>query len=131
MEIKENDSSFEAEKTGGISIEKEFDQIINDQAKIFWTSVKRLIVFIVNFITHVLDYFKRLFLHAERHKPFIANLSKIKAEFKDAPVKNCGIFEGVYDEVTDDIIHKLIIESDSLDTKTREILGNNKLVVLA
>lgn len=100
-------------------------------ARAFWNAIKRLVIAIVNFFTHVLDYFKRLLLRPERHKPFIADLSKLKQEIKDAPVKNCGIFEGVYDEVTDDIIHTQIVESNSLDAKTREILGNEKLVVLS
>lgn len=99
-------------------------------ARAFWNAIKRLVTAIVNFFTHVVTYFKNLFLQKHRHKPFIADLSKLKAEIKDAPVKNCGIFEGVYDEVTDDIIHTQFVESDSLDAQTREILGNDKLVVL-
>lgn len=97
----------------------------------FWNAVKRLVAAIVNFFTHVLKYFKGLFLQQHRHKPFIADLSKLKAEIKDAPVKNCGIFQGVYDEQTDDIIHTQVVEASSLDAETRNILGNDKLVVLS
>ena len=47
-------------------------------------------------------------------------------EFKDmlkvAPQKNVGIFEGVYDEVEDEIVSSQFIEADGLDAKTREIL---------
>lgn len=110
-------------------IEK-INQNISSQKVEFWNTVKRLVVAVVNFFTHVLDYFRKLLLRLERHKPFIADLSKLKAEIKDEPVKNCGIFQGVYDEYTDEIIHTQVVESNSLDAKTREVLGNDKLVVL-
>lgn len=100
-------------------------------ARAFWNAIKRLVAAIVNFFTHVVSYFRNLRLQKNRHKPFVADLSKLKAEINDAPVKNCGIFEGVYDEVTDDIIHTQLVESDTLDAKTQEMLGNDKLVVLA
>ena len=103
---------------------------LKEAGRAFWNAIKRLVVAVVNFFTHVRDYFRKLFLRPERHKPFVADLSKLKAEIKDAPVKNCGIFQGVYDEYTDEIIHTQVVESNSLDAKTREVLGNDKLVVL-
>jgi hypothetical protein len=44
--------------------------------------------------------------------------------------KNVGIIQGVYNEVTDEITHAEYIEADGLDNQTRDILGNEKLVVL-
>lgn len=99
-------------------------------AQSFWNAIKRFVVAVVNFFSHVLNYFKGLHLQKQRHTPFLADLRKLKSEIKNAPVKNCGIFEGVYDEYTDEIIHSQVVESDSLDAKTREILGNDKMVVL-
>lgn len=106
-------------------------EIIKGAARAFWNAIKRLWRAVVNFLTDVVNYFKGLFLKKDRHKPFMADLSKLKAEIKDAPVKNCGIFQGVYDQDTDEIIHTQVVESNSLDAKTREILGNDKLVVLS
>lgn len=48
-----------------------------------------------------------------------------------APTKNVGIFEGVYDEATDEIVENRFIEADALDPKTREVLGDEDLVVLS
>ena len=111
--------------------EAEIDRINKEIEIFYWNSIKRLWRVVVNFLTDVVYYFKGLFLHREHHKPFIADLSKLKADIKDAPFKSCGIFEGVYDEVLDEIIHTRLVESNSLDSKTREILGNDKLVVLS
>lgn len=97
----------------------------------FWNAIKHLVTVIVNFFKHVVTYFKNLALQKYRHKPFIADLSSIKAEIRNAPVKDCGIFQGVYDVVTDDIIHTQVVEANSVDAKTREVLGNDKLVVLS
>ena len=48
-----------------------------------------------------------------------------------APVKDVGIFKGVYNEETDEITHNEYIEADALDQKTQQVLGKEELVVLA
>ena len=99
-------------------------------AAAFWNAVKRLWRAVVNFIANVVGYFKSLVLDRKKHKPFVADMSRMKAEIRNAPVKDCGIFEGVYNEETDELEHCQIIEAERLDDKTKEVLGNDPLVVL-
>lgn len=96
----------------------------------FWKAIKRLFEAIVNFFEHIVNYFKNLALNKNKHKPFVADLEKLKDEIRNAPIRDCGIFEGVYNEETDEIEHTRIIETDELDAKTRSILNGDPLVVL-
>ncbi len=61
----------------------------------------------------------------------MADAKAFKEMLKTAPTKNVGIFEGVYDETTDEIIANQFIEADAVDTKTKEVLGEEDLVVLS
>ena len=92
--------------------------------------IKTIITKILNFMQHVVNYFRGLMLAPKKDVPFVAQGEEFKQMIKDAPVKNCGIFEAVYNEETDEIEHAEYIAADQLDAKTREILGNEKLVVL-
>lgn len=93
---------------------------------------KKIINGILNFSRHVLGWFRSLPLNQKRDVPFIANADK--AEFrkmiKEAPVKNVGVFQGVYNEELDEITYNEYIQADALDEKTREILGKESLVIL-
>lgn len=93
--------------------------------------VKRVINGIFNFLAHCVNWFKSLRLDKNRHVPFVANGNQFKEMLQKAPTKNVGIFEGVYDEVTDEIVENRFIEADALDPKTREVLGDEDLVVLS
>ncbi|MDE6824863.1 MAG: hypothetical protein K2J27_09115 [Duncaniella sp.] len=97
----------------------------------FWNAVKRLWRAVVNFFKNVVEYFRKLRLDRNKHKPFIADLTQLKPKIKNAPVRNVGIFEGVYNEETDEIEHAQIIEADRLDDKTKDILDNDPLVILS
>ena len=103
----------------------------------FWNAVKRLWRAVVNFFENVVLYFKNLVLNITKHIPFLGKrgkldaLEKLKNEIHNAPVKKVGgIFEGVLNEETGEIEHFQIIESDRLDEQTRNILGDDDLVVL-
>ena len=50
---------------------------------------------------------------------------------KTAPKKNVGIFEGVYNEETDEITANRYLDADRLDAKTKEVLEREPLVVLS
>lgn len=50
---------------------------------------------------------------------------------KTAPKKDVGIFEGVYNEEEDEIVSHRYLDADSLDARTKEILGKEPLVVLS
>lgn len=93
--------------------------------------VKRIINGIFSFAQHCVQWFKEQRLDKNKHVPFVANEDKFKEMLKTAPVKNVGIFQGVYDEEVDEIISSEVIEADALDAKTRQVLGNEDLVVLA
>jgi hypothetical protein len=45
--------------------------------------------------------------------------------------KKESLFVGVYDEEKEEIVHAKFIETDELDAKTREVLGNEDLIVLS
>ena len=47
-----------------------------------------------------------------------------------APKKNVGIFQGVYNDQTDEIEHAEYIDADNIDSKTKDVLGRESLVVL-
>jgi hypothetical protein len=101
-----------------------------------WQYIKNICKIIINgilnFSRHVVGWFKSLSLKQNRDVPFIANADK--AEFrqmiKEAPVKNVGIFQGVYNEETDEITYNEYIQADALDNQTRQVLGKESLVVL-
>lgn len=96
--------------------------------------IKNIVITIIrgvlNFTQQVINYFKNLNLDQRKHIPFIANKSYFKDQVKNAPVVDCGIFQGVYNEVIDDFEHVNEIKADSLDEQTKNILGKQELVVL-
>lgn len=99
--------------------------------------IKKLIVRIIegclNFAKNVVGWFRTLKLRQGRDVPFIANANQpeFKEMLKKAPVKEVGIFQGVYNEEIDEITHHQYIEADELDEKTRQILDDDVLTVLA
>lgn len=93
--------------------------------------VKYIIRGILNFATHVVGWFRKIYnLDQEVDTPFIADAEQFKDMLKTAPTKNVGIFQGVYNEEEDEITHHQYLEADAVDAKTREVLGNEDLVVL-
>lgn len=93
--------------------------------------VKTIVTAIVNFAKEVVGYFKNLRLNQRKDMPFLANSERFKGMIKNAPRKSVGIFEGVYDEEADEITNAQYISADQIDQKTREVLGNEELVVLS
>ena len=105
--------------------------LIKDAIRWITNLIKKVIDGFFNFIANCVNWFKSLRLDKNRHVPFIAKGNEFKDMLKVAPQKNVGIFEGVYDEVEDEIVSSQFIEADGLDAKTREILNNEPLVVLS
>lgn len=93
--------------------------------------VRKVIQGIFQFAKQVVGWFRSLTLDREKHTPFIADAQEFKEMLKTAPKKDVGIFEGVYDEEADEIVANRYIEADKLDQKTKEVLGNEPLVVLS
>lgn len=86
---------------------------------------------VLNFFQAVVGWFKSLRLNPKKDIPFIANKESFKEKLRSAPKKSVGIFEGVYSEDTDEISHIREVEADALDAQTRQVLGNEELVVLS
>ncbi len=96
-------------------------------------ALKRLVIRFIQFFKHVVSWFKQLSLDPQEDTPFIVDAEKMSELLNDAPVVECGIFEGVYNEETNTITHHRLIESDDIDDQTENILSrsNNGLVVLS
>lgn len=94
--------------------------------------VKTIINGVFNFFREVVDYFKELALDQRKHTPFIADSTspEFREMLQKAPVKDVGIFEGVYNEQTEEIEDARMVEADELDNQTKKILGKEPLVVL-
>ena len=92
--------------------------------------VRKVINGILNFTKQVVNWFKSLRLDPQKDTPFIADASEFKEMLKAAPKKNVGIFEGVYNEETDEITANRYLDADEVDQKTKDVLGNESLVVL-
>jgi hypothetical protein len=120
---------------------EELIQLIKNAFQYIKNLIRKIVDGILNFAKHVVGWFKSLNLIQGQDIPFLANKEQFKETLKKAPVKHAGIFtteteknvgiiQGVYNEVTDEITHAEYIEADGLDNQTRDILGNEKLVVL-
>lgn len=84
----------------------------------------------LNFL-EVVNWFKTLKLDKNKHVPFVAKASAMKDKLSIQPTKKESLFIGVYDEEKDEIVHAKLIEADELDSKTREVLGTEDLIVLS
>ncbi|MCF0207007.1 MAG: hypothetical protein HUK15_06215 [Bacteroidales bacterium] len=93
--------------------------------------VTKIIRALINFVTNVMNWFRGLFLDPKKDVPFIADGNKIKDLLGKAPTRNVGLFKGVYDEETETISYSEYLDADGLDAKTKEVLGNETLVVLS
>lgn len=88
---------------------------------------------IISMAKDIVGYFKGLMLKKNRDIPFIAdaNKPKFKEMLKNAPVCECGIFEGTYNEETDEIENTRFITSDEMDENTASQFDETGLVVLS
>lgn len=93
--------------------------------------VRKVIDGILSFIEEVVDWFKSLRLDPKKDTPFIADANKFKELLKTAPRKDVGIFQGVYNEETDEITANRYLEADEVDEQTKDVLGKESLVVLS
>ena len=92
--------------------------------------VRKVIHGILSFAREVVNWFKSLSLDPQKDSPFIADAEQFKDMLKTAPRKDVGIFEGVYNEEADEITVSRYLEANEVDQKTKEVLGNEPLVVL-
>lgn len=120
-----------------MKIKKVFTEIGAALQKLF-DKIKQIVVTIIKgvlqFVRDVVNWFKKLRLNPEEHTPFVVEAEKLKEMIHNAPVVDVGIFEGVYNEETEEIEHYREISAESLDQKTKDILAQatdeNPIVVL-
>lgn len=93
--------------------------------------VRRVIDGVLNFVKEVVNWFRRLNLNPQKDTPFVADAKKFKELLKTAPRKKVGIFEGVYNEDEDEITAHQYVDADSVDQQTKDVMGNESLVVLS
>lgn len=105
-------------------------ELIKAACRFIANIVRKVIRGILNFAREVVGWFRSLTLDKEKDTPFIADATKFKEMLKTAPTKNVGIFEGVYNEDTDEITNNRYLEADEVDDRTKNVLGNEELVVL-
>lgn len=112
---------------------------IGSALRTLFTSIRNFIVTVIhgilNFFKEVVGWFKKLRLNPNKHTPFIADAKRLKQLIHEAPEVNVGIFEGVYNEETEEIEHYREIKADNVDAETKRILSNttpsNPIVVLS
>lgn len=96
-------------------------------------AIEIIVVGVLSFFEDVVNWFKGKFLNPQVDVPVVMDLNKVpelKAKIKNAPNKNCGIFEGVYNQQTD-ALEGRYVGADSLDQQTRDVLGGEALVTLS
>jgi phage-related protein len=86
---------------------------------------------VISFIDDVVGYFKKLSLVQGRDIPFALDGKKFREILANAPVKNIGIFEGVYNEQTNKITDGRYISGEDVDAKTKEALGKEGIAVFS
>lgn len=94
--------------------------------------VFRFVSGIISLAKHVVAYFKGLHLQKGRDIPFLANANneEFRAMLQKAPVKDVGIFQGTYNEYTNEIEHHRALQADECDEALEDALGDEPLVVL-
>lgn len=104
---------------------------IGDLFELIGELVALVIDGILSLTQHVISYFRGLKLRKGKDIPFIADENKIKGLIHQAPEKHVGIFEATYNEDTNEIQNYRALEADEMDSDLRNILSNEKLVVLS
>ncbi|MCQ2225614.1 MAG: hypothetical protein MJZ14_07830 [Paludibacteraceae bacterium] len=110
----------------------EFKELIRKAVAWIKNVVKRIINGVLNFFSHVVSWFRSLKLNPQTDIPFVINAKdpQFREMLKNAPMKDVGLFKGVYNEQTETITHHEYIAADSCDAQTNQVIGNEALVVL-
>lgn len=101
--------------------------------KKFFNWIKRKILNgILSFFSNIFTFFKGDNLKRGRDIPFVADAKSdmMREAFGFSPSKNVGIFQGVYNEDTEEITRCEYIEADAMDSDANNLLKNNALVIL-
>ena len=110
----------------------EFIELIKQAFLFIKNIIRRVINGILNFTRDIISKLRSWNIRKNTDVPFIADINSFKEQLKRAPVKDVGLFIGAYSKDTDEIIgDPEIIDADGLDEKTRIVMGDEPLVVLA
>lgn len=130
---------------GLISFLSEIASAIWSGIKALWRVCARIIRAVISFAIDVIAGlaigvalllgYEPVSVEASPIKPFVADMDKLMAQ---APVKEVGIFnqknknlmKGLYDTRTGQIHNPTYMAGDSVDNKTRDVLGNEPIVIL-
>ncbi len=107
-------------------------QTLGNFFRMIGRAIKRLVIRAIQFVRHIVGWFKSLALNPREDTPFIIDAERMHEMLGEAPVVDCGIFEAVYNDETQTITHHRLIETDELDDRTEELLetSQNGIVVL-
>lgn len=105
--------------------------LICDAIRAIANFVKRVIRAVINFFSDIIGWFKQTDLDPRKDTVFIMKGQKFNEMLHKAPNKNVGLFQGVYDNQTDEVRHYRQIDADSLDAETMETFGDDDLVTLS
>lgn len=106
-----------------------FERVVN------W--VKKIINGILRFKDDVINYFKGLSLRQGKDIITVYDTKKIREMILNAPVHDFGIYkkeslvEATYNLDTDELENVRELQADELDEQTKQVLGNEPLVVLS
>lgn len=108
-----------------------------DLIKGVWNKIRnffrRVIHGVLDFFRDILGWFEELSLSYGDDIPFVvdARSQKFKKLLNEAPTRDVGIFQGKYSQTEDEITDGEYIEADRLDSRTRDMLAGEEIVVLS
>lgn len=86
---------------------------------------------IISYLQHILKFFKELELDRSKEMPFVIESNLFRKLLRQAPVKEAGIFEAVYDEEFDEIFASRELQSENVDQQTKERLSQGDGMFIA
>lgn len=123
--IKKEES--EQRKKGGF-----WNTIVSFVKKIFNWIKRKILNGILNFFDNILSFFIGGYLKRGRDIPFVADANSdiMREAFGSGSTKNVGIFQGVFNDETNEITKCEYIEADNMDNQARNLISDKSLVVL-
>ena len=91
--------------------------------------IRQVVKSIFNFALDCVAWFQGIRLR-NSDVVFVADANKFADMLGQAPVRDCGIFEGVFDQQTGEITVQRYVASDDVDDETRKTMGGEDLIIL-
>lgn len=101
--------------------------LILDSLKSIWNFIKRTFIYIVNFFTNIVGWFRE----PQRLKTLRANKNAVAAVVKQKLKSgDYAVVNVLYNQTEDQIMDAEIIEAKKLDNKTKESFKNHDVLIL-